>query len=534
MYIRQYIFIFFISGNLFLKLTKNGLGFLVFIMLFANFQLKAQNDNYNLTSFQSINIDSVSVLENGNVIIGWTFYTDVTAGYVEVHRRLDSGTYGVISRVTMPQTFFIDNVINTQTNSFSYYVVAYDINDNVIGFSDNPAHQTIFVHDIVPNICGKQITIEWQKYTMSTTVGNPQPLPTPFDQQQIWLSYNDQDLELIGFTDSLSENFTFNADQSGNYCFSVRAMQSGNEITTSSNVKCMDIYFPLQPEFAYIRSVSVNPDNNQMEILAHVDNRIPKPSYVLEKFNKELDDFAEIDSVSNEASSISLIDFDARFDSQTENYRLVAIDSCGNRSAISQTANSVFLTAIAVSSQINYLEWTPYTGWETGVFQYSVERLLDNATGWEFLADLNGNENSYEDNLNLLPDDVISRPISYRIMATENVGNTFGFLDQAFSNQTTVVREIEIFIPNAFKPSSQIPENRVFKPIFSFFVPEYYSMTIFNRWTDTVFSTTNIDEAWDGSAHGNEALPGVYSYVISYEDETGTKIEKRGTLLLIR
>jgi len=530
---RQIIFVFIAKENAIrqMQIISLWVGFMMFLI---SIQSKAQFHNPELSSFQSIDIDSVSVLENGNIIIGWTFYTDITDGYVEVHRRLDSGTYGVISRVLMPQTFFIDNGINTQINSYSYYVVAYDNDDNVIGFSDNPAHQTIYIENILPEICEKQITIEWQSYSMSTTVGNPDPLATPYDKQQIWISYNNGDFELIGSPESSDEAFVFSAEQAGYYCFMVRALQSENDITSSSNVKCMDVYFPAKPDFIYIRSVSVNPENNQMEIRVHADNAIPSPSYVIEKFSELPGSFVPIDSIATTSDSPIFMDLEARLNSQAETYRVAAIDSCGSRSMISQEASSVFLTAIAESVGINRLEWTPYLGWSTGVNQYKVERRVNNNVEWETLTLLNGNENFFDDDLANQDNSLSTSALTYRISATENAGNVFGFQDEVYSNQATVEREIELFIPNAFRPSSEIPENRVFKPVFAFFDPQSYSMTIFNRWTEPIFSTSDINDAWNGSANGRDAPPGVYSYVIKYKDRAGSSHEKRGNLLLIR
>lgn len=523
-----------LSDKIQFRLFKSPAVFFFLILTLSDFYAKAQSDNRQFSSFQSIGIDSVSVLENGNIIIGWTFYTDITDGYVEVHRRLDSGTYGVISRIPMPQTSFIDNGINSQTNSFSYYVVAYDNDSIVIGFSDNPAHQTIYIENILPDICGKQITVEWQSYVMSTTVGNPDPLPTPFDEQQIWFSYNNGDFELIGSPDSADETFAFSAEQAGNYCFMIRALQSGNDITSSSNVRCMNVYFPAKPDFIYIRSVSVNPQTHQMEIRVHADNDIPDPSYVIEKYSREFETFVPLDSIATETSTPFFIDPEAQLNSLAETYRVVAIDSCGSRSLISQTATSVFLTAVPVSPEINLLEWTPYQGWETGVNQYQVERRVNNNVEWEILTLLSGYDNTYEDNLAMQDNSLSTATLSYRILATENTGNVYGFEDKVYSNQAIVEREIELFIPNAFRPSSEVPENRVFKPVFAFFEPDSYSMTIFNRWTDPIFSTSDTNDAWDGSANGRDAPPGVYSYVISYIDNDGNTHEKRGNLLLVR
>ena len=56
---------------------------------------------------------------------------------------------------------------------------------------------------------------------------------------------------------------------------------------------------------------------------------------------------------------------------------------------------------------------------------------------------------------------------------------------------------------------------------------------IFDMHGAKIFSTTNPEEKWDGSLHGQAAPPGVYMYKIKYTCN-GEKYSKAGSVNLIR
>ena len=60
-----------------------------------------------------------------------------------------------------------------------------------------------------------------------------------------------------------------------------------------------------------------------------------------------------------------------------------------------------------------------------------------------------------------------------------------------------------------------------------------FSMSIYNRWSEKVFFTTDINKCWDGKYKGMNAEMGTYVYVIEGKGSCG-KIFKKGTVVLIR
>ena len=64
---------------------------------------------------------------------------------------------------------------------------------------------------------------------------------------------------------------------------------------------------------------------------------------------------------------------------------------------------------------------------------------------------------------------------------------------------------------------------------------DYYKMTIFDRWGQQVFSSTNWQEGWDGKVAGTDAKAGSYFYTVRYRISGIINVqEKKGTVVLMR
>ena len=89
-------------------------------------------------------------------------------------------------------------------------------------------------------------------------------------------------------------------------------------------------------------------------------------------------------------------------------------------------------------------------------------------------------------------------------------------------------------IPDAFTPNGDgkndkfrivgIPAENITK----------FNFIIYNRWGEMVFSTTNINDAWDGTRNGQFCPAGIYVWEIVYEDGKKKKVTNKGTVLLMR
>ncbi len=506
------------------------ISFAAFFSLIIFFSTEIRSESF---IEDSITIDSVSVLENNSIIIGWTLITDEQVGSVEVHRRLDSGLYGVITQVPLTQSYFIDTDVNAQNNGYSYYVVArYPNGDNIaVG---NEAHQTIHLDELQADICGKTILLNWSNYSLSTTAGEPEPLPSPFEQNRISMSFNGGVFENLMTTPNEVEQMVFPADEPGEYCFHIQSFYNDPYTTSTSNVKCLDINFLPTPGFITIRSASVVDDAGNVQILAHADNSVPDPAYVFHRWHHEAEEFIVLDTIVTVEQTFTYEDTEAQASLQSEIYKISALDSCRVNVLESDVVATIFLSNQALSSYENQLQWNAYEGWDADVAHYSVLRKTDDLQGFEEIAIVPAGTTSYLDDLSFVNPDLLQGDVLYRLMAIEAEGNIWGFKDTVLSNTVKVDRDVQLFVPNAFRPSSQIAENRVFRPVFSFFTPASYSLVVFNKWGQEVYATNDINDAWDGRLEGRKAPAGVYAYVISYKNANGEDMEKRGAVLLVR
>jgi gliding motility-associated-like protein len=88
-------------------------------------------------------------------------------------------------------------------------------------------------------------------------------------------------------------------------------------------------------------------------------------------------------------------------------------------------------------------------------------------------------------------------------------------------------------IPTGFTPNGD-GNNDIFRPLGSGEFASEYQMTIWNRWGQEVYRSTDPLVGWDGSFKGSQALTGVYAYVITYKNVFGESKLVKGNVTLSR
>ena len=94
---------------------------------------------------------------------------------------------------------------------------------------------------------------------------------------------------------------------------------------------------------------------------------------------------------------------------------------------------------------------------------------------------------------------------------------------------------VQFFLPNAFTPNFD-GKNEVYKPGGLSAGIKYYSLTIWSRWGEQLFATSDPDEGWNGRKHntGQEMPVGVYLCVLEYHDARRRVHELREFVTLLR
>ena len=111
--------------------------------------------------------------------------------------------------------------------------------------------------------------------------------------------------------------------------------------------------------------------------------------------------------------------------------------------------------------------------------------------------------------------------------------SSFGCTDLAM--MMIEILPFNVFTPNAFRPDSDIPENRVFIPFTIGVDPQRFHLQIYNRWGELVFESRSPDHTWDGKLRNSYDAPvGNYVWVADYTDIQGFVHTRKGQVLLVR
>ena len=118
----------------------------------------------------------------------------------------------------------------------------------------------------------------------------------------------------------------------------------------------------------------------------------------------------------------------------------------------------------------------------------------------------------------------------YDYYAQLTVTNPLGCTDSAY---TLIEGPVLIYIPSAFTPNND-GINDAFQVVISDLVS--YELTIYNRWGDWVFHSTDPEEVWVGNVKGGDhyAPEGLYSYRLLWKGARTDSEELRGTFELMR
>lgn len=116
----------------------------------------------------------------------------------------------------------------------------------------------------------------------------------------------------------------------------------------------------------------------------------------------------------------------------------------------------------------------------------------------------------------------------YRVTAYKKGDNSI----TSVSNIANVAPEMTVFVPTAFTPNGdgvndhfQVKGEGV----------KSFTITIYNRWGERVFTSNDISETWDGKFHGKE--PGssnVYTWQMSAFGIAGGASHQSGTLTVLK
>jgi gliding motility-associated-like protein len=464
-------------------------------------------------------IDSVSIDAAGNIVIGWDPSDSLdTQGYIiyQVTATNDSIDY-VDGRLS---SSYLHTSVNPCSTSYSYAIAAIDSCGNKSPGTFEKPQNTILLQDISYDPCQMADTIRWNEYiNFSPSTGG----------YKVFVSENLGPYQLLatlspGQTEYVHENLLSNT----NYTYFIRAFSSDNAKSSSSCRKSIVTFNSPKPSFMYIRYVTV--ENNQyVRLLFKTDTVAFVYDYPVMRSEDPSGPYSQVGTVTPVGvSNLEYIDQTADFTHKSYYYQVAVIDSCKNESVIANTVRTIFLTVISTPDLVNMLSWNAYSEWSGGVNEYNVFRREGEGEALQLIATLPPGSEAYTDNSFTVGSS--SYRLSYLVEAVEGSGDIYGFSEQSFSNEAIATPETRIIMPNAFIPKGANP---VLKPVMIFTETDGYLFSIYNRWGQLVFQTSDPAQGWDGTLNGSYIAQDVYVYHIRYKDSSGQVNDKTGTVAVI-
>ena len=433
----------------------------------------------------------------GEVNLTWNPSLSLDAERYTIARSSDGQDFGVLD--TLRTTSFTEGNLNTFNKPYYYRMRAIDQCDN-ISDSFSSVHQTI---NLTATGGNEQIALNWNPYQGRKV-------------REYQIIRGGEVLYTVeGSTNRLIDERVI-CDSFYNY--QVKAILSGNNITAFSNTDSAQSFDNNPPEPPYLQRATVTRFNDVVEVKWQASPEYDVTGYEVfrENGNGNLNLAARI----NSGEQTTFIDSFRIPGKQRVCYYVRALDACGNTGELSNQACLIQPEAEALKLK-NRLTWPPYRQWRDGVKSYEVFKQEQDSF-YNRLAELDSNSRQYTDQE--LKDS--AERFCYYVRAE-------GFGEESFSRSTRVCLEQSavVYIPNTFSPGVTPNTNDQFGPEGLYI--DNYSMQVYNRWGEQVFSTSE-GEKWDGRYQGKLVQSGLYHYQIRITSDNGRTKSFSGGVTVIR
>ncbi len=219
------------------------------------------------------------------------------------------------------------------------------------------------------------------------------------------------------------------------------------------------------------------------------------------------------------SQTTSYTDENVNVQGQSYCYSIDILDQCDNINSLGVNACSIFLEGTIDKNNVVSLSWNEYSGFQNGVNNYTIEKFYQGTSS--------GSQNTLATNYSEVETNSAEQAIGYRVTAMP-VNST---LPPAVSNLLILAKPNNIYYPTAFTPDGN-GNNDIFFVKGQFIVS--YSLQIFNRWGQMIFTSDNVEEGWDGTINGKPQPEGTYIFNLDITDLAGREFKKNGSFLLLR
>ena len=498
-----------------------------------NFKIEIEN-SYGCSSISNIKgdwfsetnqpekpvFDSVSIVNNSDVILGWESSVSPDAWGTVIYRYEGGIWVGIDTVFNNTYTSFLDTTTQPCDQNFQYAIATIDSCRIASPGTFSEPLRPILLHNIVYDICSETNSLVWEPYI------NASP---SLEKYEIWSSKNNGSFNLVDEVAPDVANYSqTQVDNTTEYNYFVRAVFGS--FTSSSCTKSIITGSYIKPESLYLANASVLPDNN-IELTIEVDLQPNSCTWEISRSDVGGGSETILTSLSRNSvttSPITYVDETADGSTGFYTYTVKVLDSCGAISLQSNTMKTVFLEGEQLSDKENYLSWNSFEGFDGEVDKYFIFRMIGEVIPVLPIDSTDAQTFDYTDDISLI--EAGESKFTYWIQASEGSGNIYGFKEKSNSNIITLFRETDLYFPNAFRPDGV---NNVFKPVATGFGGSNYLFQIFNRWGQLIFESTDPELGWDGKYKGNAAPQGTYIYRLVYQNVFNLTKQQQGTVTLI-
>ena len=473
-------------------------------------------------------MDSVSVGPGGNVEISWFPSSSQNVVGYYIYEYI-ANIWTVIDTVNgLNSTFYNLTGASPGTGSLSFRVAGFDSCNNVSPLDG--AQKTIYLQQN-PNPCSHNNELKWSAYVDEPPVtgGGKYNLY----EYEIYSSINGAPFTLLTTCSDTLDYMDTGLRQSETICYFVVAVDSANHsITASSNIVCYQVTTPPPPKFDYMRVATVINNSTQNQVNWYIDTGAGIEENIIERTDAPGDKPVYVGTVTAAPHTVfySFVDPSANPNIQSYTYKVFAQDSCNFITDSTQIGQTIYLTATGDNSGTNTLNWNAYADWGLGnvIRKYDIYRDEDGGP-YSQITSVSGTTLSYTDNVSAI---ITGQGVfGYYVQAVEQ-GTPYNLPpDTSTSNIAIAYQDPRVYVPNAFNPKGV---NKVFIPVGVFVDLQNYDFTIYDRWGQLIFETTDPTQGWDGTYHGKLVEEGVYIYHIQYTSGKGEYFNLRSWVMMLK
>ncbi len=439
--------------------------------------------------------------KHGRIDINWARSKSIDVAFYNLYRQADLTSPWVAIATRLTDTMYVDSILDTYRNSYSYRVEAADSCS-----SPNTSRSKVNTSISLTTQPGDQkIILNWNAYTGWQPAGyivirNGVPIG-----------------RVGGAITSFTDSTVMCPDT---YFYIITAINPyDTNLYAVSSIDSAKPYDNIAPQTPYLIRATVTQPNNTVNLQWTKSRDFDVKGYRIMRQEPQMNYFALIDSILDPNDTVYTDIVNSISDSLC--YKVEAFDHCGNSSILSNPGCIIIVQGQS-KSLANVLKWNPYQQWPGGVSYYNLYRKINDSVGYELLYQFSNPEFIYSDT-GFIAD---GKDYCYRIEAIENGG----FQSNSWSTELCLVQQPLVWIPDAFSPDITIGINDLFGPKGLFIAR--YEMDVYNRWGSRVYYT-NDSKPWDGNYQGKTVGEGVYLYHITIYGHDGKRYYFTGTVEVV-